>query len=132
MNADLITRSLELVAERGDPTAMVYARLFAAHPEMEKLFIRDTDGGVRGNMLAEAINAILDFIDRDNYGGNLMRIEIVNHENLGVPPAVFATFFAAMRDTFRDVLGGAWTQEIDDAWQALLARISAVLHQSPS
>jgi hypothetical protein len=61
-----------------------------------------------------------------------MRIEIVNHENLGVPPAVFATFFAAMRDTFRDVLGDAWTAEIDDAWQVLLARISAVLHQSPS
>jgi hemoglobin-like flavoprotein len=83
-------------------------------------------------MLAEAINAILDFIDRDNYGGNLMRIEIVNHENLGVPPAVFASFFEAMRDTFRDVLGGTWTPEIDDAWRALLARISAVLNQSPS
>jgi hemoglobin-like flavoprotein len=52
MRADLITRSLELVAEHGDPTSLVYARLFAAHPEMEKLFVRDTDGGVRGNMLS--------------------------------------------------------------------------------
>jgi len=127
MNDDLITRSLELVAERGDPTAIVYGRLFAAHPEMEPLFVRDSDGGVRGNMLAEAISAILDFVALDKYGSNLMRIEIVNHENLGVPPQVFATFFAAMRDAFRDVLGGAWTREIDEAWGALLARIDDVL-----
>jgi hemoglobin-like flavoprotein len=127
MDAALITRSLELVAERGDPTALVYRRLFAAHPEMERLFVRDVDGGVRGHMLAEAINAILDFIDRDAYGGNLMRIEIVNHENLGVPPEVFATFFTAMRDAFAETLGSEWTVEIDVAWAALLARIDAVL-----
>ena len=42
MDTSLITRSLELVAERGDPVAHVYARVFAAHPEMEKLFVRDT------------------------------------------------------------------------------------------
>jgi len=127
MDAEAIVNSLELVAERGDPTALVYARLFAAHPEMEKLFVRDVDGGVRGNMLAEAINAILDFVDRDAYGGNLMRIEIVNHENLGVPPQVFATFFAAMRDSFAEILGAAWTPDIDAAWAALLSRIDDVL-----
>ena len=127
MDAGAIVQSLELVAEHGDPTTLVYARLFAAHPEMEKLFVRDADGGVRGNMLAEAISAILDFVDRDNYGGNLMRIEIVNHENLGVPPAVFATFFAAMRDTFAEVLGSQWSPEIDGAWAALLARIEGIL-----
>ena len=82
-HAALIKRSLENVAERGDPVAVVYARVFAAYPEMEKLFVRDTNGLVRGNMLAETVNAILDFIDRDTYGGNLMRIEIVNHENFG-------------------------------------------------
>jgi len=129
MDATLITHSLELVAERGDPTALVYARLFAQSPEMERLFIRDVDGGVRGNMLAEAINAILDFIDRDIYGGNLMRIETVNHENLGVPPQVFATFFTAMRDTFADVLGAEWTGDIDEAWRGLLTRIDAALRR---
>jgi hemoglobin-like flavoprotein len=127
MDAALITRSLELVAERGDPTAAVYRVLFQAHPEMERLFVRDTTGAVRGNMLAEAISAILDFVERDLYGGNLFRIEIVNHENLGVPPEVFAAFFAAMRDAFREIAGEAWTGEIDDAWRVLLARIDARL-----
>jgi hemoglobin-like flavoprotein len=127
MDAALITRSLELVAERGDPAPLVYGRLFAAHPEMERLFVRDTNGLVRGNMLAEAINGILDFIDRDSYGGNLMRVEIVNHENLGVPREVFPTFFTAMRDTFAEMLGSDWDGETDAAWGALLARIDAAL-----
>jgi hemoglobin-like flavoprotein len=127
MDAALITRSLELVAERGDPAPLVYARLFAAYPDMERLFVRDTNGLVRGNMLAEAINGILDFIDRDSYGGNLMRIEIVNHENLGVPRDVFPTFFTAMRDTFAEMLGSDWDGETDAAWRALLARIDAAL-----
>lgn len=127
MDAAAITRSLELVAQRGDPAAMVYARVFAAYPEMEALFVRDTNGLVRGNMLAEAVSAILDFIDRDTYGGNLMRIETVNHENLGVPKEVFPTFFTAMRDTFAEMLGAAWTDEIDTAWRDLLARIDKAL-----
>jgi hemoglobin-like flavoprotein len=132
MDSEAITRSLELVAEHGDPTAPVYARVFAAHPAMEALFVRDTDGGVRGNMLAEAISAILDFIARDTYGGNLMRIEIVNHENLGVPKEVFGTFFTAMRDAFAAVLDEAWEPAFDAAWAALLARIDEVLGVAPA
>lgn len=130
MDASAITRSLDLVAERGDPAAMVYARLFARHPDMERLFVRDTNGLVRGNMLAEAVGAILDFIDRDSYGGNLFRIEIVNHENLGVPREVFPAFFTAMRDTFAETLGPAWDAQTDAAWRALLARIDQALGKS--
>jgi hemoglobin-like flavoprotein len=127
MDAAAITRSLELVAERGDPTAAVYARVFAAHPEMEALFIRDVTGAVRGNMLSEVLSAILDLVERDAYGSNLMRIEIVNHENLGVPRQVFPVFFTAMRDTFKEMLGPAWTVETDAAWAGLLARIDRIL-----
>lgn len=127
MDTSLITRSLELVAERGDPAPQVYARLFAEHPEMELLFVRDTSGGVRGNMLTEAVTAMLDFVDRDSYGSNLMRAEIVNHENLGVPREVFATFYTTIRDTFAELLGDAWTNDIDTAWNDLLARIDAAL-----
>jgi hemoglobin-like flavoprotein len=109
---------------------MVYARLFARHPDMERLFVRDTNGLVRGNMLAEAVSAILDFIERDSYGGNLFRIEIVNHENLGVPREVFPAFFTAMRDTFAEMLGADWDGETDAAWRALLARIDQALGKS--
>jgi hemoglobin-like flavoprotein len=131
MDATAITLSLERVAERGDPAPLVYARVFAAHPEMEKLFVRDVDGGVRGNMLAEALSAILDFIEADAYGGNLFRIEIVNHENLGVPRDVFPAFFMAMRDAFAEILGTEWTDEFDAAWRDLLAKIDRALAGGP-
>jgi hemoglobin-like flavoprotein len=127
MDTSLITLSLELVAERGDPAPSVYARVFAAHPEMEKLFVRDTTGSIRGNMLTEAVTAMLDFIDRDSYGSNMMRAEIVNHENLGVPRDVFAGFYATLRDTFAELLGAAWTNEMNAAWGELLARIDSTL-----
>ncbi len=119
--------SLELVAARGDPTALVYARLFAQYPQMEALFVRDVNCAVRGNMLAEVITALLDFVDANNYGGNFMRAEIVNHEHLGVPPQHFGAFFTTLRDVFANILGAEWTPNIDAAWAELLARIDGVL-----
>ena len=127
MDAEAITRSFELVAERGDPTPLVYARLFTEWPEMEALFVRDVSGAVRGNMLAEVITAMLDIVAANNYGSNLMRAEIVNHEHLGVPPHLFRAFFATIRDVFAGVLGRDWTPEIDVAWSELLLRIDDYL-----
>jgi hemoglobin-like flavoprotein len=127
MDAAALTRSVELVAERGDPAPLVYARLFAAYPEMEALFFRDTNGNIRGNMLAEAITALMDFAGANNYGGNLFRAEIVNHEHLGVPPANFLTFFSVMRDVFREMLGAEWTPAFDTAWGEVLSAVHSSL-----
>jgi hemoglobin-like flavoprotein len=128
MNADLITKSLEHVSERcADPTPLVYARLFSQSPEMRDLFVRDTDDSVKGQMLYQVIEVFLDFIGRGAYAANLVACEVVNHENLGVPPAVFATFFGTVMETFRDILGEDWTPAYDHAWQALLADLAVVV-----
>lgn len=130
MNKDAITRSLELVGDRGvDPAPLVYKRLFAANPEMEALFIRDTTGAVRGNMLALVFDLIMDYVDAGAYGANMIRAEVVNHDQIGVPSNVFATFFATVRDALREVLGADWDGEIDAAWRDMLAefdRLTAV------
>ena len=82
-----ITFALERAGEvGGDITPLVYARLFAAHPEMEALFVRDTDGSVRGEMLMRVFEAILDFIDRRAYAALMIQCEVVTHEGYGVPP----------------------------------------------
>jgi hemoglobin-like flavoprotein len=126
---DAISRSLELVAERGDPAPFVYARLFAVHPEMEALFCRDKNGSIRGNMLAEAITGLMDFAGANGYGGNLFRAEIVNHEHIGVPPANFLAFFAIMHETFAEMLGDEWTPEFDVAWREVLAEVASALNR---
>lgn len=128
MDAELITESLERVAERcADPTPFVYERLFAQNPDMRDLFVRDSDGSVRGQMLYQVIEVFLDFVGRRSFSANLIACEVVNHENLGVPPAVFATFFATVMETFRELLGEDWSPAYNQAWRAMLADIAVVV-----
>jgi hemoglobin-like flavoprotein len=121
MDARLIERTLEIAAEREpDLTPRVYARLFAAHPEMEALFVRDTNGAVRGEMLARVFEMILDFIDRRAYAAQMIQCEVVTHEGYGVPPDVFGIFFGVVADALREVLGPDWTPAVETAWRAML------------
>lgn len=125
INPEPILQSLELVVERiGDPTPQVYERLFAAQPEMEALFVMDRDYSARGHMLSESLTAIIDFVGDRQYADNLMRSEIMNHEGMGVPPSVFATFFTVIRDTFRETLDNDWSDEMERSWSVLLEEIS--------
>ena len=121
LDGALISHTLDLAAERSDdPTPLVYARLFAAHPDMEALFVRDTDGSVRGEMLTRVFEMILDFVDRRAYGAQLIQCEVVTHDGYGVPPSVFGAFFDSVADTVRDLIGADWTPAMQAAWTALL------------
>jgi hemoglobin-like flavoprotein len=123
-DAELITESLEQAAEVCDDlTPLVYTRLFAAHPQMEPLFFADRNGQVRGEMLARVIEAILDFAGERKYAATLIQTEVVNHAGYDVPPAVFGVFFGTVADTLRDLIGAAWTADIDAAWTRLLAEL---------
>jgi hemoglobin-like flavoprotein len=124
----LIAWSLERVAEvHGDPTPDVYARLFAEHPELEPLFVMDREGTVRGNMLANVFAVVLDLAGPHAYGDHMVRAEMVNHEGLGVPPAVFATFFGVVKDTLAALLGADWTPAIDAAWREVLTELDGIV-----
>jgi len=115
--------SLELVAARdGDPTSSVYDRLFAQQPEIATLFVGDISGQARGQMLAMALETLSDLADGKAWAANMIRAERVNHDQLGVPDPVFATFFAVVHQTFRELGGEAWTAEMEAAWTAVLAK----------
>ena len=119
-----VETSLELAGERcADLTPLVYARLFAAQPQMEALFWRDTSGAIKGEMLAKVFEAILDFIGERRYAARLIQCEVVTHAEYDVPPDVFRTFFGTVAQTIHDVLGPEWTTEIDVAWRTLLAEL---------
>ncbi len=120
-DAAIINETLERVAERvGDPTPLVFARLFADSPETQALFIRDNDGLVRGQMFQVTIESLLDFVGDRSYGAALIQIERVNHEGLGVDPIVFDTFYYTVMATFKDILGDAWTPQMDLVWIRVL------------
>ena len=119
---ELVTLSFELAAERcEDLTPLVYARLFAQQPQMLPHFWRDTNGAIKGEMLARVIEAILDFVDERQYADHLIQCEVMTHDGYDVPPDVFATFFGVVAETMKDLLEDAWTAEIDAAWVSLLA-----------
>ncbi len=131
MTDDAVIRSLEAAAMQGDPGPVVYARLFAAHPELEGLFVRDRDGSVRGHMFQEMINALIDLRGANVYGANLFRIERVNHEQLGVKPELYPAIFAILRDVVRDMAAQAWTDEMERAWSDTLTQVDALMKPEP-
>jgi hemoglobin-like flavoprotein len=115
--ATIITATLELVAARvGDATPHVFERLFRDNPELEALFVRDGGGLVRGQMFQVTIESLLDFVGDRSYGANLIQIERVNHQGLGVEPEVFDRFYVTVMATFRDVLGSEWTDDMERVW----------------
>jgi hemoglobin-like flavoprotein len=131
MNPLLVTQSLELAGERcADITPLVYAKLFAQHPDMKPLFVRDTNGSVRGEMLFKVIEAILDFIGARAYSNHLIQTEVVTHEGYGVPREVFGVFFGTLRDTLRDVLADDWTKAMEESWRDLLAQLDTYVRNS--
>jgi len=121
MRAELITQSFELAADAcEDLTPLVYRRLFAQQPQMEAMFVRDSNGQVRGEMLARVIEAILDFVGEQIYAATLIQCEVVTHDGYDVPPEVFRTFFGVVAETVREVVGDAWTPAVDEAWRGTL------------
>lgn len=125
-DAAVIADSLERVAARvGDPTPLVFRRLFADNPQLEALFVADAAGLVRGQMFQVTIESLLDFLGDRSYGAALIQIERVNHAGIGVDPAVFDTFYATVMATVRDVLGAEWTPAMAAAWARAVAGVMA-------
>ena len=124
MTDDPVSRSLEIAAERCEDLApAVYARLFAEMPELRSLF-RKEPRLVQGEMLARALETILDFCGDRLYGPNTVLAEAINHEAYDMPPDAFARFFGVIAHCVRDVVGADWTAQMEQGWQALLADIA--------
>ncbi len=127
-----IERSLEMLAEQaGDPTPLVYARLFRDHPHMRANFARDINGAIKGEMLARVFEAILDFVGERRYAHLMIRCEAVTHEGFEVERDVFATFFGYVAQAAKSALGDAWTPAFERAWSDLLVELDHYVWAEP-
>ena len=125
---NLIEHSFELAAERcEDLTPLVYDRLLREHPETRTMFRSEGADLVKGSMLALTIDAMLDLAGERTGRFRLIDCEVSSHDAYGTPRELFASFFGVIADTLREVLGGDWTPEIDDAWRKLLDEIETVV-----
>lgn len=120
-----IEQSLEIAAERcPDLSPLVYGRLFALHPDLEAMFVLDTDGAVRGSMLSHALRVLLDLIDERYFGPSFIKAECVRHGYADISPDTFAAFYPLVRDAVRQVVGPQWTSEMERAWNDALREIA--------
>jgi len=124
-DAAVIIATLERVAERvADPMPLVFQRLFRETPDLEALFVRDSDGLVRGQMFQVTVESLLDFLGDRSYGANLIQIERINHVGLGVEPEIFDKFYLTVMATFKDILGPDWTPAMDEVWHRVLGDLT--------
>ncbi len=130
----LIHESLERAGELcPDLTPKVYEQLFNQHPDLKSKFIMDKNHAVKGEMLSKAFEAIIDLTGAELYARTLIHAEAINHDNnFGITKEVFVTFFPIVRDTVRNVLGGNWTAETDQAWSQLLEKIDGLIRRAGS
>lgn len=121
--SNAIEESLQLFANRaGDPAGLIYARLFAARPDLEPLFVGDRTGAARGEMLSVVFETLMDMAAGGEARRHMIAAEVVNHDQLGVPAEVFADFFDLVAAAVRETLGPDWTPSMADAWSDLLDR----------
>ncbi len=125
-DAGLIEALFERAAEIPDLTSRVYARLFGRHPEMRALFVRDTDGAVKAEMLAKVWEILLDVADRREWAARMIQCEVVTHDGYGVPPEVFSVFFEAALGAVREALPD-WSADEGAAVDRLLATVDRLV-----
>jgi hemoglobin-like flavoprotein len=127
VDGPVIVETLERVAAcHGDPTQAIYGELFARHPELEALFWLDRDGGVRAAMVQQALECILDYADEQLTSAQIIAAARQHHGGYGVPAERFDAFFIAMRNAFRDILGSAWTPDMERAWSGMLGAFATI------
>lgn len=124
-----VAQSLELLGDRGvDPGHEVYARAFARWPDTERLFFRDHDHAIRDHMMFEIIQAVLDLAEGGNYARGYITTEHIHHvDDLTVGSEAYVGLFAVLRDVVADALGADWTANMARDWDALLAKIDAMV-----
>jgi hemoglobin-like flavoprotein len=124
---DLLDRTLEIVAERvGDPAPRVYQRLFERSPELQALFVLDTQGSARGEMFHRGLEALVELGSGLPHASGMVACEWSNHRMNGITLAQFNSFFEVTVEVIREALGADWTAEIDSAWQTALDRVQRI------
>ena len=121
--------SLDAYAERfGDPKLPVYRRLFERRPDFEGLFVMDTDGGVRGAMLEEAINCIVELAEGDAVRARF-RLEAVElaHDGFTLSPSDIHLLFDVIAEVLKTGLDAGWSSQNQAEWTALLDQLRTLV-----
>lgn len=128
---DTLERTLALVVERvGDPAPLVYARLFATYPKLERMFAMDARGTVRNEMFIKTVESLVDLAADRGYARAMLVAEHSNHSMNGVLAAQFNLFFDTIVDVFRQALGNDWSADMEAAWATAVGKARGITANS--
>ncbi len=77
-------------------------------------------------MMQQALECILDYVGDRLVAPQIIASSRIHHEGYSVPADRFDSFFVAIRDTFRDMLGPDWTPAMEREWADLLGEFAAI------
>ena len=117
MSEDLIYKSFELAAEKGeDISDSVYEKYYRICPDSKDLMAY-VDERVKAKMMEEVYRLVMveDFAEETGY----LNWEVDNHEMAySVLPHMYDGLFAALIVTVSETLGDDWSEEYASAWQS--------------
>ena len=131
MNTRILRDTLELTLASDDTFPVrFYERLFAAHPDVQRLFHRSTPGA-QNKLFAQKLTALIDHVDDPAYLGRELATLAKNHTTYGVTAEMYPWVGEALIATLREACGDAWTDEAERAWSdAYASLVRAILGAS--
>jgi len=126
----LVRSSLEAAstAELFAGSTRFYDALFARDPSLRAMFRDDLEG--QGMRFMSTLKTIVNALDSEEELVAKMADLARMHQILGIQPAQFDTMGEALMETFTQLLGDAFTPELEAAWRKAYGRISQAMLQS--
>jgi hemoglobin-like flavoprotein len=123
----ILRDTLEITLSRDDtfPTRF-YDRLFAAHPEVRKLFHRSSPGA-QNKMFAQKLTALVDHIDDPAWLDRELATLAANHVRYGVTREMYPWVGEALIATLAEACGDAWSPDAERAWRDAYASLMTAI-----
>lgn len=107
-------------AHHGDPYDAAFAKLYAADPNYQALFVLDTDEGLRRNMMRTTLEMVATYIDDPYAASNLVIGARLVHLTYEITDD-FDLFFQITRDVIAEGCSEIWSDAHAEAWDTMLA-----------
>ncbi len=114
---ELVRGSFAMIRDQIEPRSVgLYRKLFRFDPSLRKLFTGDIGDQTMHYMTA--LGVIVDNLDNDDVLMDRYTTLAEQHAMTGIGRADFETMGAALIETLRENLGEAFTEEVEEAWNA--------------
>ena len=125
----LVTATVPALREHGDDvTRLLYADLFAAHPELWNMFNpANQNDGSQARRLASSVLAYAEHIDHPERLGGMVERICDRHGTLEVKPEHYPIVGHYLLGAIKQVMGDAATPDILDAWGAAYGELADMM-----